>query len=312
VDTPISLGRAGYWLGRAAEALGDRDAAADAYAMAAKYQTSFYGQLAAERTGIDPDPALAGPARKADWRSAAFLRRSAGRAALLLHYAGDAGKVWAFLTAMARVEQSAGEIEAMATMALDMGRPHVAVRVAKIAAGRGMVLMAPYYPVTELALMKGDVDPEMALAIARQESELNPEAVSPVGARGLMQLMPATAKKVARNLGLDYSAAKLTADWQYNATLGQNYLRGLIDEFGSLPLAAAGYNAGPNRVEQWIAQFGDPRSGSVDMIDWIETIPFLETRNYVMRVMEGLHVYRARIAGTVQPLRLSADLGRTR
>lgn len=310
VDTPISLGRAGYWLGRAHEALKDARKAQAAFAEGARWQTSFYGQLAAERAGIAPDPALAGPARGPDWRSAAFLRRSAGKAALLYHFAGEGGRVWQFLTALARAEGNVREVEAMAQMALDLGRPHVAVRIAKIAAGKGIVLMAPYYPVTELATLRAGVEPELALAIARQESELNPEAVSPVGARGLMQLMPATARKVSSSLGLDYSLGRLTTDWQYNAQLGQSYLAGLLADFGSMPLAAAGYNAGPNRVETWLAQYGDPRTGRVDMVDWIETIPFTETRNYVMRVMEALHVYRARIGGAVQPLRLSADLGR--
>jgi soluble lytic murein transglycosylase len=238
------------------------------------------------------------------------MARPSGRAALMLHYADEAGRYWQMMTSLARRETQPGELAAMAQMALELGRPHVAVRIAKIAAGKGIIMMAPYYPVTELAGQSDAVAPEMALAIARQESELNPEAVSPAGARGLMQLMPATARKVAGSLGIDYSVDRLTSDWRYNVQLGQTYLRGLIDEFGSLPLAAAGYNAGPNRVDSWLAEFGDPRGRSLDrMVDWIETIPFYETRNYVMRVMEALHVYRARLSGTAQPLQLSRDLG---
>jgi soluble lytic murein transglycosylase len=122
--------------------------------------------------------------------------------------------------------------------------------------------------------------------------------------------MPRTAQKVAGGLGLRYDRARLTNDWRYNARLGQAYLSGLIAEFGSYPLAVAGYNAGPNRVFQWLRDYGDPRAGQVDMIDWIETIPFAETRNYVQRVMEGLHVYRARINGAASPIRLTRDLGR--
>lgn len=308
VDSPISLGRAGYWLGRTHEALGDRRKAEEAYRLAARHQTSYYGQLAAEKLGLPPDDALVAPAVVPDWRRAAFLARPVGRAAWLLAMAGETGHLWQFLTHLARQEQDPRELAAIAQMALDLGRPHIAVRVAKIAAGKGTVLMGPYYPVTELARLPATVPPELSLAIARQESELNPEAVSPAGARGLMQLMPATAQKVAKELGIDYSRDRLTSDWEYNARLGQTYLAGLIAEFGSLPLAAAGYNAGPHRVSRWIAEFGDPRSGRVDMIDWIETIPFYETRNYVMRVMEGLHVYRARLSGRPQPLRLTADL----
>ncbi|HEU0220694.1 MAG TPA: lytic transglycosylase domain-containing protein [Paracoccaceae bacterium] len=310
VDTPISLGRAGYWLGRTYEALGNEAKAAEAYRFGARYQTSFYGQLAAEQAGLPADDGLGRAAALPDWRRAAFMARTAGRAALLLHYAGEPGRVWQFLTHLARQESRAAEIAAMAGLALELGRPHIAVRVAKIAAGKGMILMEPYYPVTELARIKSGVPAELALAIARQESELNPEAISPAGARGLMQLMPATAQKVAHSLGLDYSRDRLTTDWQYNAQLGQTYLAGLIDAYGCYPLAAAGYNAGPHRVNTWLAEFGDPRSGAIDMVDWIETIPFAETRNYVMRVMEGLHVYRSRLAGGAVPIQLSADLGR--
>ncbi|QDL92081.1 lytic transglycosylase domain-containing protein [Paroceanicella profunda] len=309
VDTPISVGRAGYWLGRAEEALGDRSAARSAYADAARYQTSFYGQLAAERAGLSPDSSLAGSGRKADWRKADFMKRSSGRAALMFHYAGEPGRVWQFLIQLARHETDTDELAAVTQMALDLGYPHIAVRAAKIAAGKGIVLMNTYYPLTDLAAMRGPVAPELALAIARQESEFNQNAVSPVGARGLMQLMPGTAQKVSREIGVGYSASRLTSDWQYNATLGQTYLAGLLNDFGSVPLAAAGYNAGPSRVRSWIDQFGDPRSPGVDMIDWIETIPFSETRNYVMRVVEGLHVYRARLAGKATPLRIAADLG---
>ncbi|WP_157982197.1 lytic transglycosylase domain-containing protein [Oceanicella sp. SM1341] len=309
VDTPISVGRAGYWMGRAEEALGNRSAARAAYQDAARYQTSFYGQLAAERAGLPADAALSGSTRGADWRNADFMRRSSGRAALMFHYANEPGRVWQFLVQLARYETDPDELAAITRMALDLGYPHVAVRAAKVAAGKGVVLMNTYYPVTDLAAMRGPVRPELALAIARQESEFNQNAVSPVGARGLMQLMPRTAQKVSRDIGVGYSAARLTSDWQYNATLGQTYLAELLAKFGSVPLAAAGYNAGPSRVESWITQFGDPRRPGVDMIDWIETIPFSETRNYVMRVVEGLHVYRSRLAGQAAPLQIAADLG---
>ncbi len=310
VKTPISLGRAGYWLGRTQEVLGNRREAEAAYADAARYQTSFYGQLAAERIGAGADTALTGTGA-ADWRRAAFLDRPVGRAALLFHQAGDPARVVLFLNQVARTARDRADVAAAAQMAHDLDRTHVSVRVAKTAAAQGVVVMEPYYPVTELSTFQGAVVPELAMAIARQESEFNPEVVSPAGARGLMQLMPGTARLMARQLGLTYSAPRLTQDWKYNATLGQGYLAGLIDRFGgSYVLAAAGYNAGPNRVDEWIATFGDPRRGTDAMLDWIETIPFYETRNYVMRVMEALHVYRARLSGKAQPLRLTEDLSR--
>jgi len=150
------------------------------------------------------------------------------------------------------------------------------------------------------------VSPELALSIARRESEFNFTVGSPVGALGLMQLMPATAQEVAGQMGLPYSRARLTSDWPYNARLGAQYLADLTEMFGASPvMIAAGYNAGPSRPRTWMAQRGDPRLGEVDVIDWIEMIPFTETRNYVMRVTESLPVYRARLTGQVGPVRFT-------
>lgn len=310
VATPISLGRAGYWLGRAEEARGDLDAAVDAYRLGAEHQTSFYGQLAAERIAAPPDPALAGVEPAEPWQESALSRHPVVRAALLFHHAGEAGFMRWFLSHLAETA-TPEEAAMLADMALDLDRPHVALAVAKELASRGVILPRAYFPVTDLATYSADVDPEVALAIARRESEMNPEAVSPVGARGLMQIMPATARKVAEEIGVEYSKNRLTTDWRYNAKLGTAYLGGLLEFYeGSYVLAFAAYNAGPSRVERWIEQFGDPRDSLVDQVDWIEHIPFRETRNYVMRVMESLHVYRARLRGTPEPVRLSADLRR--
>ena len=195
-------------------------------------------------------------------------------------------------------------------MALEAGRADTAVRLAMRAARDGKVYPESAYPVTELAGFAGALPVELVTSLARQESELNPAAISRVGARGLMQVMPATAQDIARDMGLPYSRARLTEDWRYNATLGTHYLEGLMDAFrGSYILSAAGYNAGPGRPRQWINRYGDPRRMSVDrVVDWIEGIPFRETRNYVMRVVEGMHVYRMRISGRPVPLRIEEDL----
>ncbi|TNF64523.1 MAG: lytic transglycosylase domain-containing protein, partial [Rhodobacteraceae bacterium] len=145
--------------------------------------------------------------------------------------------------------------------------------------------------------------------IARRESEFDPKVVSPVGALGLMQVMPGTAKMMAGKLGLAYEPGRLTADPDYNARLGSAYLAELVAEFGPVPvLVAAGYNAGPGRPRRWIGELGDPRGGTVDVIDWIESIPFTETRNYVMRVAESLPVYRARLGRPDAVPRLSQEL----
>jgi soluble lytic murein transglycosylase len=307
--TPISVGRAGYWTGRAREALGDEKGARAAYAEAALRQTSFYGQLAAERIKAPIDYTIAAD-DKVDWRSAPFMRGDLVRAAVLLHQADEGALAHQFFLHAAARLSNPRDYAALAQLALELEKPNTAVRVAKTAAQGGLVIPAPYYPVTELAYYGVDLEPALAMSVARQESELNPHAVSPAGALGLMQLMPRTAQKVAGGLGLRYDRARLTNDWRYNARLGQAYLAGLIEEFGSYPLAVAGYNAGPHRVLQWLESYGDPRTGEVDMIDWIETIPYAETRNYVQRVMEGLHVYRARINGAASPIQLTRDLGR--
>ncbi len=308
VFTPISLGRAGYWLGRAEEASGNADAARAAFADAARHQTSFYGQLAAERIGMSPDPALGGGAPRPDWRRMDLPRASVVDAAHLLMLAGDDPRALQFLRHAAD-GMDAGQRAAVAQLAADLGRPHMAVRLAKDAAARGIILADQYYPLHDMIETDWPVPTELALAIARQESEFNPRAVSPAGARGLMQLMPATAREVAGQLNIPYEAGDLTADPLYNARLGTAYLARMLDAWdGSIILAAAAYNAGPGRVRQWLETYGDPRTDAVGPVDWIEGIPFEETRNYVMRVLEGLHVYRARLAGTPQPLRLGADL----
>ncbi len=148
-----------------------------------------------------------------------------------------------------------------------------------------------------------------SLAIARRESEFEPAARSSADARGLMQLLPGTAKMMASKLSLPYEAARLTSDPGYNAKLGSAYLAELVAEFGpSIALVASGYNAGPGRPRRWIAEYGDPRSASVDVVDWVESIPFAETRTYVMRVVEGVILYRAKLRGSPGPVKVTSEL----
>jgi soluble lytic murein transglycosylase len=204
----------------------------------------------------------------------------------------------------------AAERAALAQMAADLGRPHIGIRIAKDAAAAGIILPDQYYPLHPIANRRWPVPAEFAMAIARQESELNPAAGSHAGARGLMQLMPATAKDVAQHLGLRYDGDRLVRDPNYNARLGTAYLARMLRRYdGSYVLATAAYNAGPGRVDEWIRKNGDPRKPDVDSVVWIESIPFSETRNYVMRVLEGVQVYRARLYGG--PLRLAEDINAT-
>jgi len=305
--TPITSGRVWYWLGRAHEADGNAAKAAEAYGVATRYQTSFYGQLATERGGLAPDARLTG-APTVPWKGAAFTTSSVYRAGELLHYAGERYEGGRFFAHMAET-MSEAEQAALGQRLLELGEPNMALRVAKNAANLGRIIAAPYYPLAPLASEVGRVRPEEALAIMRQESEFNPSVVSSAGARGLMQLMPGTAKDVAGRIGLPYSRARLLSDETYNATLGSQYLAEMLERYsGSIVLAAAAYNAGPHRADRWIEAYGDPRNPRVDVEDWIEGIPFSETRNYVMRVTEALHVYRARLSGQVQPVRISKDM----
>jgi Soluble lytic murein transglycosylase and related regulatory proteins (some contain LysM/invasin domains) len=311
VGSPISLGRAGYWRGRALEAMGQRTQAQAAYRAAATHQTSFYGQLAAERAGLAMSPELAGGERYPGWRSAPFARSGVLEAAQLFAGAGERTLAEIFLLHLAR--EAGAEAQAqLAGLAFDLGEPHLALRIAKEAAGDGAIFPEAYFPLTDLARKRHPVPTELVLAIARRESEFDPAAISGAGARGLMQLLPSTAEEVAGKLNMRFSTSALTADPAYNATLGAAYLADLESSFGTNPvLLAAAYNAGPSRARQWIAERGDPRGMRTDqVIDWIEAIPFTETRNYVMRVTEALAVYRARLAGKAVPITLSQDLTR--
>ena len=311
VGTPISLGRAGYWLGLAYEKAGDRAAAEAAWRQGAAYQTSFYGQLAAEKLASPPDPQLAGEAAPPDWRQAAFMQSSVVKAARLLNRAGDERRASQFWRHAAE-GQPAATRAALAQMAIDLGRPEIGIRIAKDAAGDGIIIAEQYYPLHAIAEQTWPVPTEFAMAIARQESELDETAASSVGAQGLMQLMPATAKHMADVAGVAFDPDRLGSDGLYNARLGTEYLARMLGRFdGSYLLATAAYNAGPGRVDQWLEELGDPRDPKVDPVVWIESIPFSETRNYVMRVLEALHVYRARLQGRPTPVQLVADINRT-
>jgi soluble lytic murein transglycosylase len=308
VASPISMGRAGYWEGRAEEALGNAEGAAQAYAFGAENQTSFYGLLAAEKAGIPMDPALTGKTEYPDWRTAPFASTSVFAAAVLLHDAGEDDLAERFLAHIAESQDEIG-VGQLVDFALSLNEPHIALMIAKRAAEGGIVVPKGYYPLVNLGVTDPRVPLELALSIARRESEFDPSVTSGVGARGLMQVMPGTAQEVASRLDIDFDDRRLLTDPVYNATIGKAYLAQLIETFGhNYVLVSAAYNAGPSRPDRWMSERGDPRSGEIDVVEWIESIPFTETRNYVMRVMESLPVYRARITGQVQPIRLSEEL----
>ena len=304
--SPITLGRAFYWEGRAQEAMGNTTAAREAYAQGARHQTAFYGQLAAERLGQGLDPALIADPRYPDWRSLPLAQSDLLQVALLLHAGGQFYEARRFVLALAGQLQTEAELGAFAQLWLDRGEPHLALRVAKEAATRGIILPRAYFPLTELAQARLAAPADLVLSIARRESEFDPRVTSQADARGLMQVLPATASHVARRLGVPFDEDRLLSDPAYNALLGAGYLAEMSELFGgTLSMVAAAYNAGPGRPRRWAEEFGDPRNAAVDPVDWVEMIPFTETRNYVMRVTESLVIYRGMLAGRAGPVGLT-------
>jgi soluble lytic murein transglycosylase len=307
---PLSLSRAQYWLGRAAEAAGDTKAARVQYANAAVFRTTFYGQLAAARIGGGPLTIAAPPAVDAAAR-ASFDNRELVIAIRHLTAVGYADRAAVLYRHLAETLSDPAEIALLAGMAEDSGNHQLALQIGKSAAVRGLPVEALAFPTAAIpaSAKTPSVERPVVFAIARQESAFNPGAISAAGARGLLQLMPATAKEVAKTVGLPYSKARLTSDPGYNATLGAAHLGDLVDTFGgSYVMTFAAYNAGASRVAQWVKDHGDPRDPNVDVVNWIELIPFTETRNYVQRVMENLQVYRTRLGAPA--LRIEADLHR--
>ena len=307
--TPISQARAQYWLGRALEASGDKTKARSAYGKAANYQTSYYGMLAAEKLGLTLDESLLSNAPPAgSWKGAAFAKSSVLEAAARMAAAGNEQLSARFMLHLGE-SLSDAELGTLAGLALDLGQYRSAVLIAKAATERGLVFPSAYFPVPDMIPEALPVSRALALSIARRESEFDPEARSPAGALGLMQMLPATAAEVAKDQGIKFSKAKLASDPAYNATLGAAYLKELVDQFGpSVALVASGYNAGPGRPRGWVDAFGDPRLASTDVVDWVEMIPFTETRTYVMRVVEGVVIYRAKLRGTAGPVNISDEL----
>ena len=317
VVTPIGKGRGAYWSARAYEDAGDQAAAKHWYETAATNPTSFYGQLAAARTDGGA-PVLEDPApTEEDKRN--FEHDELVHIARLLGQIGQTDLMRPFLLRLIEIDRSPGMRLQAAALATGLGRSDMAITIAHKSEHEGVPLIAAGYPIPQINI---GPKPERALVmgLVRQESGFQHQVVSSAGARGLMQLMPATAAKLARAFKLVFKRkntlnAALTHDPNLNVKLGSAYLGDLLNQFdGSYVLAVAAYNAGPSRVQKWIHDFGDPRTHEVDAVDWVESIPFSETRNYVQRVMEGVQVYRQRL-GTPAPglaLSLDGDLKRSR
>ncbi len=309
-ETPISVARGAYWSGRAAEALGDTNGAAQWYAAAARHPITFYGQLAAQR--LDPAAAVA-PLANTVGDPASSERFEQSELALIarqLVQIGEIERASTFLARLGDTADSGDDFLLAAMLALDLGDTPRAIRISKQAAQDNVAVLATGYPaLTGLTVTR----PDRALVhgLIRQESLFDTDIVSRAGAVGLMQLMPATARAVARRLGVQHSEARLREP-AHNVQLGTTYLAEMLERYdGSFVLATAAYNAGPGRADQWIREMGDPRDLPLDrVLDWIERIPIYETRNYVQRVLEGAQIYRAQLAGQPVPITLAQDLTR--
>lgn len=310
VASPYAKARAAYWGGRAAAAAGKLDLATKWYAAGAENYATFYGQLAAHQLGKDAPPQPVPEPRPDAAARAKFDAEELVRVVQLFLAAGDHGHARTFLNCLADQAKTPLDFAMLASLAESHGRIDMAIGMARRAIDAGMPLMVHGYPITALP-GGGITEHPLLLAIVRQESAFATDAMSRVGARGLMQLMPATAAGIAGKLQLPFSLPRLTTDGQYNITLGRSYVENLLDDFGgSYTLAIAAYNAGPGRVRQWLHEFGDPRGADLSTVDWIEMIPFAETRAYVQRVLENLQIYRGQSGHNPAAFSLASDLAR--
>ncbi|HKN30404.1 MAG TPA: transglycosylase SLT domain-containing protein [Roseiarcus sp.] len=291
-ETPLSIARAAYWRGRAAEAMGDEDEAKLDYQSAATEPIAYYGQLAAQRLG----------AKRLELRAPSAIAEGADRdesvrAAEALYAYGLDDLATALAYEAARNWRDEAQMAAMAEVVKRHADAATQVQFGKIATLRGYAFDAMAFPssgVPRFLPLAHSADLASVYAVARQESEFVWHAASGAGAKGLMQLLPSTAASTAKRAGVAYDYVRLLVDPAFNTQLGAAFLGQVMEDVGgSRELAFAAYNAGPGRVQQWIAAYGDPRNGA-DLVDWVERIPFDETRDYVQRVSENLGVYRQR------------------
>jgi soluble lytic murein transglycosylase len=291
VRTPVSKSRASYWAGRAFEQNNNSLNAKKWFDVAAKHSTTFYGQLANKKLGktVNRLPKKQSSDSKTDGVS--YISELVD-IAIFLAEIGKTELATKFLKTASKNASNNAQVAPIVSGALKIKKPHLAVYAARRAARKGIYFISASYPKPAL-YDTSQVEKALIYSIVRQESNFDPEAESYKGALGLMQLMPATAKSVAKSLNIDFNKERLTSDHNYNIKLGSSYLRSLIEKYeGSYPLAIAAYNAGPHNVNKWIKRVGNPTQKNVDLIDWIERIPFGETRNYVQRVLENLTIYR--------------------
>lgn len=298
VGLPVSLSRAAYWQGRAADAKNDPNAQAY-YADAAQYVNTFFGQLAADKLGGNLSMVILPPEPD---RSIAQSKYDTDPRVIAMKLFGELDDERFYTQFSFHLDDEfneAAELSLLAQTARDLGYMRPSIRAAKQAGRLKTMLTESGYPlVPAIEGLSSKFDKPFVYAIARQESEFNYSAVSSAKAYGLMQMINGTAKATARKHRVPYDRNRMTTDMSYSAKLGAYHLQDLMKRYdGSYIMSAAAYNAGPHRVSRWVKAYGDPRTGEIDPLDWLESLPFSETRNYVQRVMENMQVYRARLNG---------------
>ena len=296
VSYPISLARGAYWLGRSYEKIGDKRQSEDWYREATKYLTTYYGQLAFLKINPSQNFELEEQADVKDDYRKYFYNKELVKITHLLNELNKDKYTKNILRHLANDNIASGSEILAAELATNISRYDFAIQVSKLASYEKRFHNTFNYPIISVPqYVNGRKIPETAfiLSLIRQESEFDMRANSHVGAQGLMQIMPYTAKLVAKQAKLPYSKSRLTSDPEYNINLGSHYIAGLILQYdGAYPFATAAYNAGPKRVKHWKKINKDPQKKQIDFVDWVELIPFKETRNYVQRVMENYNVYR--------------------
>jgi soluble lytic murein transglycosylase-like protein len=300
---PIVLARAGYWRGRAAEALGLGGEMRAQYEAAAGFPTAYYGQLARARLGLDEIAAVRAPPQTVPSEAAELVR-----AAEMLYAIGERDLVGSFVSDLAEQSNNAAVLAALGRLTAARNDARAMLLLGKTALARGLALDHYAFPdigVPAYNAVGPRLDRSIVYSIVRTESAFDQRDMSPAKAVGLMQVTPEAGKDTAKRFGVSYDWNRLVSDPVYNTQMGVAELAALLAEYrGSYIMTFAGYNAGRGRVRQWVGQHGDPRDPRVDAVDWVERIPISETRNYVQRVMENLQVYRVRFGAnlaTIEP-----------
>ena len=304
VGYPVSLSRGAYWLGLAYEKKADQEKALNFFKEASKFSNTFYGQLSYIKIKSAQPFQIPTDFTVKDGYENEFNKNKLIKHVKLLKELDKSKFSKDIIKHLASLNIDNGSEVLAAKLATEVGRFDYAIQVAKEASYEKRFINFYNYPVINT---QGEINnkkmpaPELILAIIRQESEFDSRANSYVGAQGLMQLMPATAKLVSKNIGVTYNKDSLQKDSNYNVKLGTYYINSLLDDYdGVYPFAIAAYNAGPNRVKLWIKKYGDPNRKEISFVDWIELIRFEETRNYVQRVIENINVYKFLLNGNKQ------------